>query len=87
MSTLERVLGGSLIGTLLKLLFLSLLVGAILAGLGLSPMALLEQAIYAFEAVFGYGFDAVRNVGRYVVTGAMIVIPIWILARVMAARR
>lgn len=87
MSTLHRILGGSLLGTLVKLLFLSLLVGAILAGLGLSPRALLWQAIDAFEAVFGYGFDAVRNVGQYVLTGAMIVIPIWILARLLAARR
>lgn len=87
MATLERVLGGSPLGVLVKLLVLSLLVGAILAGIGLSPRALLDQAVDAFEALFGYGFDAVRNVGRYLVTGAMIVVPIWIVARLLAARR
>jgi hypothetical protein len=41
-SNLTRLLGGSPVAVLLKLVFLSLVVGAIMAGLGLSPGGLVH---------------------------------------------
>lgn len=87
MSRLQQVLGGSPLSVLLKLLVLSLLVGAVVAGLGLSPRLLLYRLADAFETVFGFGFDAVRNAGRYLLTGAMIVLPVWLVLRILAWRR
>ena len=87
MSTLDRWLGGSPLGVLLRLVFLSLVVGVILAYLGLTPLALLYSALDSFQALFGLGFDAIENVGRYVLTGAIIVIPLWLLSRLMSSRR
>ena len=87
MSTLDRWLGGSPLGVLLRLVFLSLIVGVILAYLGLTPLALLYSALDSFQALFGLGFDAIENIGRYVLTGAIIVIPLWLISRLMSSRR
>lgn len=87
MSALERWLGGSPLGVLVRLLFLSLVVGILLAAIGLTPLGLVNSLVEAFRSFFGYGLDAVRDFGRYILTGAVIVIPLWIIARLMSARR
>ena len=87
MSHLHRLLGGSPIALLAKLLFLSLVIGAIMSGLGLTPATMLARAVAAARSLFGLGFDAVRDIGRYVLTGAVIVIPVWLIARLAGRAR
>lgn len=87
MSTFQRWFGGSPIGVLLKLIFLSLLVGVVLAFLGLTPLELLRKFTDSLQALFGIGFDAIEDIGRYILTGAVIVIPLFILSRLLGARR
>jgi hypothetical protein len=78
---LQRFLGGSPGPVLVKLVFLSLLVGAFIALLGLTPLALLDRLVRIAREVFGLGFDAVREVGLWLLYGAVIVLPIWLLGR------
>jgi hypothetical protein len=85
-SNLTRFLGGSPLAVLLKLIVLSLIVGAIMAGLGLTPGNLVRQFADAVRSLFGLGFDTIRDIGQYVLTGAVIVIPIWILTRIFDRR-
>ena len=40
----------------------------------------------AFRSLFNLGFGAFRNAGAYILTGAMIVVPIWLLMRFMGRR-
>ena len=87
MAQLERWLGGSPGAVLLKLVVLSLIVGVVLATLGLTPLGLLHEAGNAFRAVFGWGLESVRNFGAYLATGALIVVPVWFLGRLLAGRR
>ena len=87
MASLERWLGGSPLSVFAKLLFLSLVVGVILAALGLTPLGLMHQFVDAFRSLFGVGLDALRDFGRYILTGAVIVIPLWLVARLMGPRR
>ena len=87
MSTLERWIGGSPLAVLLKLIFLSLIVGIVLAALGITPVNIVRRIIDAVRAVIDLGFDAVHDFGRYILTGAVVVIPLWFLARLMNARR
>ena len=87
MSIFQRWLGGSPLGVLLKLVFLSLLVGVVLAYLGLTPLELLYRFADSLQALFGIGFDSIRDIGGYVLTGAVIVIPLFLLSRLMSARR
>jgi hypothetical protein len=84
---MERFLGGSPLGVLIRLIFISLLVGAVMAFLGLSPQALYESAVRFLRSITGLGFGAVREVGQWIVAGALIVVPLWLISRLFAARR
>ncbi len=84
---IERFLGGPPLATLVKLAFLSLVVGAIMAGFGLTPRGIVETLVDATRAVFGLGFDRVRDFGGYALAGAMIVVPIWLATRLLSNRR
>ena len=37
--------------------------------------------------VFDLGFDSIREVGRWLIYGAMVVVPLWLLSRLFARRR
>ncbi len=84
---IERFLGGSPLGVLIRLIFISLLVGAAMAFLGLSPRALFDSALRFARSLGDLGFGAVREVGQWVIAGALIVIPVWLISRLLAARR
>ncbi|PSC06662.1 integrase [Alsobacter soli] len=83
---LTRMLGGSPGSVLLKLIFLSILVGAALSLFGLTPPDLLRGIKDLFDRVMDLGFGAVREVFRYFVYGAVIVLPIWLLMRLFGRR-
>lgn len=85
-STLQRLFGGSPIAVLLKLLFLSLVIGAIMAGFGFTPTTLPNRILAAFKSLFNLGFGAFRNAGVYILTGAIVVVPIWLIMRFMGRR-
>jgi hypothetical protein len=85
--SVERFLGGSPLGVLVRLLFISLLVGAAMAFLGLSPLVLYEAAARFLRSLSNLGFGAIEEVGKWLVGGALVVVPLWLLARLFAARR
>jgi hypothetical protein len=80
-------LGGSPLSILVKLIFLSLLVGAALAFLNVTPFDLVNRLMRAFRSIFGLSFEAVRDIGRWILYGAMIVVPIWLVVRLFRTAR
>jgi hypothetical protein len=70
-----------------KLVFLSLLVGALLAFLDVTPYDLVNRVLRMLRSIFGMSFDAVRDIGRWILFGAMIVVPIWIVVRLFKSAR
>jgi hypothetical protein len=86
-ATLQRLFGGSPLAVLFKLLFLSLVIGAIMAGFGFTPTTLPSRIVAAARSLFNLGFGAFRNAGSYILTGAMIVIPVWLIMRFMGGKR
>jgi hypothetical protein len=85
-SPVERALGGSPGSVALRLVLLSLLVGVVLAVMGMTPWGFFHWVRYTIEEVLGTGLDAVRNLVGYVISGAIIVIPIWLILRLIARR-
>jgi Family of unknown function (DUF6460) len=83
---LERALGGSPLGVIAKLLFLSLIVGAIMAFLGLSPQALFHAVTRFVSSILNMGTDAIREVAQWVIGGALVVVPLWLLLRLFSRR-
>jgi hypothetical protein len=86
MSNLNRFLGGSPGSVLVKLVFLSLLVGAFMAFLGLTPLGLIEGLFNWISSFLDLSFDTVKEVGIWVLYGAVIVVPLWLLSRFFGGR-
>jgi hypothetical protein len=82
-----RFFGGPPLAVIGRLVLLSILVGVILAAIGLDPWNIIESVERLIEHVWNMGFDAVRWLWRYFLLGAVIVVPIWFLARLAKAPR
>ena len=80
---LSRFFGGSPVFVILRLVVLSVVVGIILAALGLDPRNLLESFRNLVETLFRFGLDTIGGVWRYFLLGAVIVFPLWLLMRVL----
>jgi hypothetical protein len=77
----NRFFGGPPLSVLARLVLLSILVGVILAAIGLDPMNILHSIERLLRNIWDMGFDAVRWLWRYFLLGAVLVIPIWLLVR------
>ena len=68
-----------------RLVLLSILVGVILKVLGLDPLNILRSIEDLVRAIWDMGFDAVVWLWRYFLLGAVIVVPIWLIVRLVRA--
>ena len=84
---LSRFLGGSPAQVLLRLVFLSFVVGIILSALNLDPLDLITMSIDFVERLWNMGFHAIGRLGNYLVIGAIVVVPIWLVTRLLAMGR
>ena len=84
---LTRFFGGRPLSVIFRLLLLSILVGVILEVLGLDPWNIIESLRTLVARVWDMGFEAVRWLARYLALGAAIVLPIWLVVRLMRAPR
>ena len=87
MSALTRFLGGSPLAVLIKLLVASLVVGAVMSAFGWSPYDVLDWAVGSVRRVWAMGFDAFGDILGYVMLGAGIVLPIFLVLRVLSYRK
>ena len=83
----NKFLGDSLGRTLVKLLVVSLIVGFIMAVFGWAPL----DFVYCFRDfvlnVWHRGFAALGRVGDYLLLGATVVIPVFLIIRLFSYRR
>ena len=86
MSNLNRFIGGSPASVLAKLIFLSLLVGAFMAFLGITPFRLVEGLFDWISSILDLSLDTVKEIGLWVLYGAVIVVPLWLLSRLFGRR-
>ena len=86
-SQMTRWVGGSPLAVLGRLILVSILVGVILSALGLNPFDIVNSIERLVRSIWDMGFDAIRWVWRYFLLGAVIVIPIWIIIRLVNASR
>ncbi len=85
--TTSRILGGSPLAVLGRLILVSILVGVILSALGLDPFDIVRSIERLIRSVWEMGFDAFRWLWRYFLLGAVIVVPLWIIIRLVNAPR
>jgi len=83
----HRFFGGPPLAVAGRLILLSILVGVVLAAIGLDPWNIIESVRELISRVWNLGFDAVRWLWRYFLLGAVIVLPIWFVVRLVKAPR
>jgi Family of unknown function (DUF6460) len=84
---LTRFFGGPPLWVLAKLVMLSVVIGVILAVLGLDAWAIIHGIEDLFYSLFDNLWDAIDTVLRWFLLGAVIVFPIWLISRLMKAGR
>jgi hypothetical protein len=78
---MERFFGGSPFLVILKLVTASLIIGVVLSFFGFDPNNLYHAIIRLGDWISSLGFDAVKRAGRFIILGALIVLPLWLLVR------
>ncbi|WP_321342422.1 DUF6460 domain-containing protein [Breoghania sp.] len=84
---LNRFLGGSPGQVILRLAVISFVVGIIMSSIDLRPMDLIYWVEDVVRGIWNMGFDAIRRFGTYFLLGAVVVVPIWLIGRLMKIGR
>ena len=84
---LQRFLGGSVLGTVVKLAALSVLVGMAMNFFGWSPRDVLWALEDAARDLWTAGFAALDSFVGYFLLGAVVVIPAFFVLRLLSFRR
>jgi hypothetical protein len=83
----NRFFGGSPLAVLFRLMLLSILVGVVLSAIGLDPRDIINSVQRLIRSIWEMGWDAIEWLWRYFLLGAVIVVPIWFLVRLLKAPR
>lgn len=86
-STLRRFLGGSPAGVFLRLLFLSVLVGAFMSMLGVTPGLLFWRVVDSVQDLVHLAATQLHDITGWIIAGAIVVVPLWLIARLFAVSR
>jgi hypothetical protein len=84
---LTRFLGGSPAAVALRLVVVSFVVGVLLVMFGVDPEDIVESLVRLVRRIVEYGLTDFRQIGRTLLTGAIVVVPVWLLLRVLDARK
>jgi Family of unknown function (DUF6460) len=79
--------GDSVAATVLRLLIISLIVGVVLSALGINASNLFYSLNLLARRVYDLGFGAIDWILQYLLVGAIVVIPIWLVARILGAAK
>jgi len=85
--TVTRFIGGSPGRVAVQLIAMSFVVGIILSVLGVSPYDIIDGLERLARRIYNMGFDTIEWIFRYFLLGAVIVIPIWLVMRLLKMGR
>ena len=83
----NTLFGGSPINVIIRLAILSLVVGIILSALGITPENLFYRLNILAGRLYEMGFKSVEWVFGYLLLGAIVVVPIWLITRTLGLMR
>lgn len=82
---LRTIFGGNPLSVILRLVLISLVVGIVLSALGIDLTNFFYRINVLLRDIYNLGFEAIDWVLGYVILGALVVVPIWIVARIAGA--
>ena len=87
----SRIFGSNMGATIIKLLIASIIVGAVFSFLGVGAIDFwrgIFESVKGLISTLGESVGEIAlNLATYLVIGAAIVIPIWLIARLLSSRR
>jgi hypothetical protein len=86
-NTVGRFVGGSPAMVAVRLIVVSFVVGIVLETFGLDPATLFAEVMLGVRRIVELGFTDVSQVGRILLTGAMVVVPVWLVLRLIDSSR
>ena len=88
---MDKIFGGGAGRTVLQLIIASVIVGAIFSFFGLSPQDFWSNIFGSVRGFVAFLGDSIGEVAvtliSYLIIGAAIVIPVWLVARLLSGRR
>lgn len=79
--------GGNPLGVVIRLALISIVVGIVMKALGIDLGNFFQRINELLRNIYDLGFGAVEWVLEYMLLGALVVVPIWLIARVVGASR
>lgn len=83
----NTIFGGNPLGVILRLALISIVVGIVMKALGIDLSNFFQRINELLRNIYDLGFGAIEWVIEYLLLGALVVIPIWLIARVVGAAR
>jgi len=83
----NQFFGGNPVGVLIRLALLSIVVGVVLSALDITPWDFLYRLDVMVRRIFDLGFASLEWLLQYFLIGAVIVFPIWLVARLIGMAR
>lgn len=80
---MERFFGGHPLAIALRLVLICIVTGIALRAAGVDPTDLLRSIPEVLRAISELGFGWVETAFQYFILGAIIVVPIWIVIRLL----
>lgn len=81
----NQIFGGNPIAVIIRLVVLSVIVGVVLSALNIRPDQLLDHIRRLIQRIYDLGFGVFETAFGYFLIGAVVVIPIWLIARLLGA--
>jgi len=83
----NTIFGGNPLAVLLRLALISILVGVVMKALGIDLSNFFQRINELLRNIYDLGFEAFDWLFEYLLLGALVVVPIWLIARVVGAAR
>lgn len=79
----RTVFGGNPLGVVVRLVLLSIVVGVVLSALGITPANFFYHIEVLARRIYDLGFSAIDGLLQYLLLGAIVVVPVWLIARLL----
>ncbi len=85
-SKIQRFLGDTPTRVAVKLVVLSVVAGIVMSAVGWTPKTIYDGIVRFFQRIWELGFDAIYSSVEYLLLGAAIVVPAFLLIRLLSFR-
>ena len=86
MNTIVRFLGDTPARVAIKLIVLSVIAGIVMSAVGWTPRTIYEGIVRFFQRLWDLGFDAIYSSIEYLLLGAAVVVPAFLIIRLLSFR-